>query len=172
MILAFTGAGISKASGIPTFEDQGDMRLKLNRGYYRMHKDEVDGIIDTMLETCLKAEPNDAHKALAEYNIPVLTMNIDGLHREAGTKNLVELHGVLPNIVLYGDPAPEYSTAFNYVSMLKPGDTFLIIGVSFFTLISDQLRIYAMSQGANIEIINEDAEHKVRLFLENNLKTS
>lgn len=38
MIVAFTGAGISKASGIPTFEDQGDMRLKLSRTHYMENK--------------------------------------------------------------------------------------------------------------------------------------
>ena len=41
------------------------------------------------------AKPNDAHKALAEYKIPIITMNIDGLHKLAGSDAL-ELHGGLP----------------------------------------------------------------------------
>ena len=167
MILAFTGAGISKDSGIPTFTDQGDMRTKLDRIYYMQHKDEVDTIIDNMLDTCIKAKPTAAHKALAEYNIPVITMNIDGLHQEAGTKNILAIHGNLPDIVLYGDPAPLYSEAFDWVGQLRPGDTFLIVGVSFYTTISEQLKILAMSYGADVVIINKDAKKSVRDYIEN-----
>lgn len=167
MILAFTGAGISKDSGIPTFEDQGDMRTKLDRTYYRTHKDEVDTIIDNMLDTCIKAEPNDAHKALAEYDIPVITMNVDGLHQEAGSKHILPIHGNLPNIVMYGDPAPLYSKAFDWVGQLRPGDTFLIVGVSFYTTVSEQLRILAKSYGADVIIINKNAKDYVRGYIEN-----
>lgn len=66
------------------------------------------------------AKPNDGHYALAEYHIPIITMNIDGLHKLAGSDAL-ELHGGLPEDdemdiayslynkpVLYGDPAPNY----------------------------------------------------------------
>lgn len=41
------------------------------------------------------AKPNDAHIVLAEYNIPFITMNIDVLHKLAGSDAL-ELHGGLP----------------------------------------------------------------------------
>lgn len=167
MIIAFTGAGISKASGIPTFEDQGDMRNKLDRTYYHMHKDEVDDIIDNMIDTCVKAEPNDAHKALAEYDIPVITMNVDGLHERAGSKHVLNLHGKLPDIVMYGDPAPEYQTAYDWVDKMQVGDILLIIGVSFYTNISDQLRAYAKAMGAEVFIINQKAEENVRAYLYN-----
>lgn len=167
MIIAFTGAGISKASGIPTFEDQGDMRTKLDRNYYRMHKDEVDTILDNMLDTCVKAQPNDAHKALAEYDIPVITMNVDGLHQAAGSKHILAIHGALPDVVMYGDPAPLYQDAFDWVSRMRPGDTLLIVGVSFYTTISDQLKICAKSMGADVVIINSKAEEYVRGYLVN-----
>jgi len=36
-LVAFTGAGISKASGIPTFEEMGDIRDKLSRDYFNNH---------------------------------------------------------------------------------------------------------------------------------------
>lgn len=48
----------------------------------------VDGIKDK--------KPNDAHIALAEYGIPIITMNVDGLHQKAGSKNVITLHGDLP----------------------------------------------------------------------------
>lgn len=168
MILAFTGAGISKASGIPTFEDQGDLRTKLSRDYQIMHTEDYDRIIAQMKEACDKAEPNDAHKALAEYGIPIITMNVDGLHRKAGSKDVVEIHGVLPNIVLYGDPAPYYSKAMELTSKLIGGDIFLIVGVSFYTNIASQLKGYAEMYNAKVVIINDNAETKVRKFLEEN----
>lgn len=168
MILAFTGAGISKASGIPTFEEQGDMRSKLDRYYSYTHPDEFKAIINNMTKLCSEAVPNDAHLALAEYNIPVITMNIDGLHNKAGSEEVIPVHGNLPHIVLYGDPAPFYENAHNWVFQLEKGDIFLIIGTSFYTNISEQLKICAKAQGAEIVIINNDAEHKVREFLEQN----
>lgn len=168
LILAFTGAGISRASGIPTFEEQGDLRLKLSRQFFYTNRPEFNRVISQMQSVCKKAHPNDAHLALAEYNIPVITMNIDKLHKRAGTKHLINIHGELPNIVLYGDPAPLYEMAHNWVFQLRPGDIFLIIGVSFYTNISEQLRISAMGQGAHIEIINNNSEELVRTYLEAN----
>ena len=168
MILAFTGAGISRESGIPTFEDQGDLRTKLSRIYAYTNPDDYNEIIYNMFCTCKKAEPNDAHKVLAEYNIPVITMNVDYLHQRAGTKNLLPIHGSLPDIVRYGDPAPLYADAHNWVFQLRPGDIFLIVGVSFYTNISEQLRISALGQGAEIKIINENAGTNVRKFIEEN----
>lgn len=170
MILAFTGAGISKASGIPTFEDREseDIRDKLDRDFANEHPEEYRKIIEDMKAMCDNAEPNDAHLALAEYEIPIVTMNIDGLHEKAGSKNVVEMHGRLPDIVLYGDKAPNYKKAMDLVESLKPGDIFLVIGTSFYTLISEQLRIMALGTGAKIVIINKHAERDVRKFLEKN----
>lgn len=166
MILAFTGAGISKASGIPTFEDQGDLRTKLSRDFQIHHTDEYNRIVANMKAACDAAEPNDAHKALAEYGVPIITMNVDGLHTKAGSKNVIEVHGLLPNIVLYGDPAPYYSTAMELTSKLIGGDIFLIIGVSFYTNIASELKGYAEIYNAKVEIINDNAETRVRKFLQ------
>lgn len=167
MILAFTGAGISKASGIPTFDEQGDMRKKLDRYFSYTNPTEFQEIIKGMSDICNKAQPNDAHLALSEYDVPIITMNIDGLHHKAGSDEVLPIHGTLPHIVLYGDPAPLYEQAYNWVYQLRPGDTFLIVGTSFYTNISEQLRICAMSQGADIVIINNNAEKQVREYLEN-----
>ena len=167
MIIAFTGAGISKASGIPTFADQGDLRTKLDRIYSRQHPEEFNEIINNMYNTCKNANPNDAHKALAEYDIPVITMNVDNLHQRAGSKNVLAIHGNLPNVVLYGDPAPLYQSALDWIFRMQPGDTLLIVGVSFYTNISEQIRICAKAQGANIVLINRNAEEFVRGYLEN-----
>lgn len=165
MILAFTGAGISKASGIPTFEDQGDLRTKLSRYFSYTNKSEYSKIISRLSAACEAAEPNDAHKALAEYRIPTITMNIDGLHQRAGASHLLPIHGTIPNIVLYGDPAPLYQEAHNWVFQLRHEDIFLIIGTSYYTNISEQLKTCAIVSGAKVVEINTDAEHKVRQFI-------
>ncbi len=166
MILAFTGAGISAASGIPTFAEQPGIRDILTRSYADKHPDVYQKTIDRMKETCDKAEPNDAHYALAEHDIPIITMNIDGLHQRAGSRHVLPIHGEFPDIVLYEDPAPRYVTAREWIWHMDSGDTFLIVGTSFYTGISAQLKAMALRTGADVYVINEDAEHKVREFLE------
>ena len=170
MIIAFTGAGISKASGIPTFDEMGDLREKLERNFATRHKDEFNNIMAQLTAVCEQAEPNDAHMALAEYNIPVITMNIDSLHARAGSKNILEVHGSLRenNVVLYGDSAPLYTEALDWVDRLGNKDTILIIGTSFYTTFSSQLKRTAENNDVNIVVINADAEHEVRKYLEEN----
>lgn len=170
MIIAFTGAGISRASGIPTFDEQGDLRTKLDRCFATYHRKEFNKIMQQLVDTCKSAEPNDAHKALAEYNIPVITMNIDGLHNRAGSQYVIEVHGNVEknNVVLYGDPAPKYTEALDIVDRLSEEDILLIIGTSFYTSISSQIKYTAERNLAKVVIINDDAEHQVRDFLENN----
>lgn len=170
MIIAFTGAGISKASGIPTFDEQGDLRTKLDRNYAHCFPTEFRSIMQQLVDTCKAAKPNDAHKVLAEYNIPVITMNIDGLHNRAGSQYVIEVHGNVEknNVVLYGDPAPKYTEALDIVDRLSKEDILLIIGTSFYTSISSQIKYTAERNLAKVVIINDDAEHQVRDFLENN----
>lgn len=167
MIIAFTGAGISKASGIATFDEQPNIRDYLTRTYARIHPMEYNKVVSRMEENCLKASPNDAHIALAEYEIPIITMNVDGLHERAGSKVVLPIHGSFDNLVLYGDPAPKYQVAMDWITQMQPGDRLLIIGTSYYTVISEQIRDLAISRGAQIIEINSDAEHKVREVLEN-----
>ena len=166
MIIAFTGAGISKESGIPTFEDLGSLREKLDREYCVRHPKEFNKIISKLKNTCDKANPNDAHLALAEYDIPVITMNIDGLHDRAGSKKIIHLHGEFPNIVLYGDPAPNYEQAYAVVDLMRPEDVLLVIGASTYTNIANSLRNIARYRGAKIVEIQDNASKKVRAVLE------
>lgn len=177
-ILAFTGAGISKQSNIPTFMERPDVREKLFRSFAQTHHDEYNEVIKQLKENMNGAIPNDAHYALAEYNIPVITMNIDGLHKLAGSDAL-ELHGGLPEDdemdiawslynkpVLYGDPAPNYQKAYEMVYNLESNDIFIVIGCSYHTAIACDLREVARSKGARIIEIQEDAAHNVRKVLE------
>ncbi len=102
----FGGAGVSTESGIPDFRSQdGLYRLKypvppetiLSSDYFYAHTEEFYRFYrDKML--CLTAKPNAAHKKLAEWEkegklLAVVTQNIDGLHFDAGSKRVYELHG-------------------------------------------------------------------------------
>lgn len=166
MIIAFTGSGISKESGIPTFEDMGDLREKLSRDFANNHPDEYAKTIDVLVKAVDKAEPNRAHLALAEYGVPIITMNVDGLHQKAGSKDVVALHGSLPdNVVLYGDPAPNYAIGMTWVDYLGPGDILLVVGASNYTNIASMLRILARSNGARVVEIQDNATIKVEGFL-------
>ena len=183
MIIAFTGAGISKESGIDTFQDRPGIRSKLTRQFASEHPRAYRNVMRDFVNMVKDKEPNDAHIALAEYDIPVITMNIDGLHEKANTKHLIRLHGTLPTEeelpncsllrdkpVLYGDLAPNYTKALDLMDKLKSGDIFLVIGASTYTSFSQIIRTYAISKGAKVVEIQDNASVKVRKILEEYMK--
>lgn len=107
-IVFFGGAGVSTESGIPDFrsesgifkslEKYGDTPERLiSHSYYLEHTEEFF----SYYKDCLifpEAEPNSAHYTLArlekEWKLKaIITQNIDGLHKKAGSKNVLELHG-------------------------------------------------------------------------------
>ena len=95
-VIFFTGAGISVDSGIPTFQEQPGIRERLSRDFANDFPETYRKTIGEMLDAVEKAEPNAAHVAIAEAGFPVITMNVDKLHTKAGSKEVVEVHGVLP----------------------------------------------------------------------------
>lgn len=167
-IVALTGAGISKASGIQTFEENPELRNVLSRKFKNENPDVFNNIVDKFNETIKNVEPNDAHFALKEYDVDIITMNIDKLHQKAGSENVIELHGSYPNIVLYEDEAPEYQKAIHYMKKLPYKQfVFLIIGVSFYTTISQKIYKMAKQRALKVYIINNDAETRVRSICKN-----
>lgn len=182
-VIFFTGAGISVDSGIPTFQEQPGIRDRLTRDFANEYPEEYRNTIRKMLDSCENADPNAAHIAIAEAGFPVITMNIDRLHIKAGSKNVIEVHGVLPTreeleeelfpltydgIVLYGDLAPKYDDAIKLVRALEYDNSyFVIVGTSFYTGISEQLYRIAKQRRAKIEIINEDASRRVPIVCKN-----
>lgn len=99
-LIALTGAGVSKASGVPTFVEMGDLREKLSRDYFNTHPKDFYNILIQMKDTVDRADPNPAHMALAEHHVPVITMNIDGLHHRAGSREneVIEIHGSIRRV--------------------------------------------------------------------------
>jgi NAD-dependent deacetylase len=105
-ITVMTGAGVSAASGIPTFRGPG--------GLWRDFRPEQLATADAFArdprrvwewyawrrELVARARPNRAHEVLAEWSdrferFALVTQNVDGLHERAGTRNVVRYHGSL-----------------------------------------------------------------------------
>jgi NAD-dependent deacetylase len=109
-IVVLTGAGVSVASGLPTYRGPGGLWEKAEIARLveaRNLPGSLPGLWRLYAErraVALRAEPNAAHRALADLerrlNTPadprrmtVITQNVDGLHQRAGSENVVELHG-------------------------------------------------------------------------------
>ena len=105
-MVAFTGAGISAESGIPTYRDTDGLWTKYDPNKYAsidyfLHDPSYYWRFFREVRYPLlfeKAMPNPGHLALAELErrgplCCVITQNIDGLHQEAGSKRVIELHG-------------------------------------------------------------------------------
>lgn len=107
-IVFFGGAGVSTESGIPDFRSKDGLynqhykyppETMLSHTFYEQHTDEFYRFYrDKILNASLSAQPNMAHKKLAELEQAgklkaVITQNIDGLHQKGGSKNVLELHG-------------------------------------------------------------------------------
>ena len=109
--VAFTGAGISVESGIPTFRGPEGLWSRydpkvLDLGYFYEHPKECWEVIKEIFYDYMgeKARPNAAHKLLAELERRgkldgVITQNIDNLHQEAGSEKVVEFHGTAQTLV-------------------------------------------------------------------------
>ena len=175
--VAFTGAGISKTAGIPTFQEFPGITEKLSVTYKKNHPEEFNKVMNSLKSNCLGKSPTKAHLALAEYKIPLITMNIDGLHKDAGSQYVLEIHGNVyeDNVVLYGQQIhyAEESVKLLYKcsEFCETNDVngmFLIVGTSMQTQFANYLSGMAQYY-ANliIESINENADEEVPKLLHN-----
>lgn len=102
-LIVLTGAGISAESGLKTFRDSDGLWM----GYdvyevaspqgWQKNPELVLDFYNQRRKEVAKALPNAAHKVIAglekEFNVTVITQNIDDLHERAGSKNVIHLHG-------------------------------------------------------------------------------
>lgn len=144
------------------------MRDLLSRDYANNYPKKFKKLMNDLDKKCIAANPNDAHYALAEYKIPIITMNIDSLHSRAGSEHILEVHGSLrdKNVVLYGDDAPLYKYAYNWADRLNSNDVLLIIGTSLYTRFSQEIVQIAKNHNVETITINQNAEENVRINLE------
>jgi NAD-dependent deacetylase len=104
-IVVLTGAGISVASGLPTYRGENGVwnrESPLKVATAKAMREKPNDVWQFFIGMKLKAqaaEPNAAHFALAAAErkatgaFTVITQNVDGLHQQAGSSNVLELHG-------------------------------------------------------------------------------
>lgn len=168
-MVALTGAGVSAESGVPTFRGEG--------GLWKTHRAEdlatpeaferdptlVWEFYAWRRERVATAKPNAAHRALSSFEARtpgflLVTQNVDGLHAEAGSKRLVELHGNLwrsrctscDNIREDGKaPLPELPPRCRCGGLLRPDIVF------FGEMLSrDSIQLaFEASQGADVFLV-------------------
>jgi NAD-dependent deacetylase len=108
-IVVLTGAGISRASGLPTYRGPGGLwndpsKIALSSvEAMRTRHDEVCSMFWQFYQATTRVAPTAAHRALAAFEerlpqgaeITIITQNVDGLHQAAGSRTVCEFHGSL-----------------------------------------------------------------------------
>lgn len=124
-LVILSGTGMSAESGISTFRDAGGlwdkypvMQVASAEGYVR-DPELVINFYNERRKQLLDVEPNAGHIGLAElekdFNVTVVTQNVDNLHERAGSTRIIHLHGELTKVCSSRDP---YNP--RYVKELKP----------------------------------------------------
>jgi NAD-dependent deacetylase len=107
-IAVLTGAGVSAESGFATFRDSGGLWEKYDvnevasiEGWYR-NRGLVLDFYNERRKQLKDARPNAAHIAIADlendYDVQVITQNVDNLHEKAGSTRVLHLHGELTKV--------------------------------------------------------------------------
>lgn len=155
-LVVFTGAGISAESGLRTFRDTDG----LWEGYnvydvatpeaWRKNPVLVQDFYNERRKQVLAAAPNEAHSALAaleaDYDVQIITQNVDDLHERAGSSKVTHLHGIITRSQSDGDPGLTYPIAG---WELKMGDL---------CELGTQLRAHVVWFGEPVPMIEEAAK--------------
>lgn len=107
-LVILTGAGMSAESGISTFRDSGGLWEQYDvqdvasiEGWYR-NPDLVQRFYNARRKQLVTAQPNKGHKGLVEletdYDVYIITQNVDNLHERAGSTKVLHLHGELMKV--------------------------------------------------------------------------
>jgi NAD-dependent deacetylase len=114
-IVGFTGAGVSTESGIPDFRSPGGVWTRYDPRNFEFDRYVEDPAVRRLSWEMRReffaagARPNPAHLAFAALERAgrspgVITQNIDGLHQDAGSQHVVELHGTARQVLCIGEP--------------------------------------------------------------------
>lgn len=107
-LVVLTGAGMSAESGLKTFRDAGGLWEEYNvmdvasiEGWYR-NPELVIEFYNKRREQLAHVEPNAGHRILAEleedFDVAIVTQNVDDLHERAGSTRVLHLHGELTKV--------------------------------------------------------------------------
>ena len=113
-IVVLTGAGMSAESGIKTFRDAGGLWENYPVEQVASHEGWladpvlVNEFYNARRKELLAAQPNEGHRLVAaleqNYDVSVITQNVDNLHERAGSSHVVHLHGELMKVCSSRDP--------------------------------------------------------------------
>ncbi len=102
-LVVLTGAGISAESGLQTFRDADglwegfDLNEVATATAWKRAPGRVLEFYNARRHGVVAAQPNEAHKALAalerDFDVTIITQNIDDLHERGGSTNVLHLHG-------------------------------------------------------------------------------
>ncbi len=201
-IVVLTGAGISAESGISTFRDADglweghDVMAVASPQGWENDQELVLDFYNQRRRQLMSVSPNEAHFALAklekEFDVVVITQNVDNLHERAGSSRIIHLHGELNKVRSTGNSKLIYDWTEDLnegdlceqghqlrphivwfgemVPMLEPAiqecetaDIFIIIGTSMQVYPAAGLISYAKS-GSNIYYIDPkpNISHELR----------
>lgn len=160
-IVVLSGAGMSAESGISTFRDTGGLWEKHSieevatpEGFMR-NPGLVLRFYNERRKQLLAVEPNRGHKLLAElekeFEVTIVTQNVDNLHERAGSSRVVHLHGELTKVCSSRNPNDS-----RYIRELIPEEYEVKMG----DLAGDgsQLRPYIVWFGEGVPKIETAAE--------------
>ena len=107
-ILIFSGAGVSAESGIKTFRDSDGLwenhsvEEVASVDVWQRNPEKVLNFYNDRKKEYSSVGPNDAHKIIAEmeqnFEVVVVTQNVDDLHEKAGSSNVIHLHGEITKL--------------------------------------------------------------------------
>lgn len=112
-IVVLTGAGMSVESGLSTFRDADGLWEKHPVSKVATHEawerdpEYVNSFYNMLREMLFDAQPNEGHRLVAsleeQYDVTVVTQNVDNLHERAGSTRVIHLHGELNKVCSSND---------------------------------------------------------------------
>lgn len=172
-IVVLSGAGISAESGLKTFRDSDGLWMGHNiedvatPHAFKKNPQMVLDFYNMRRRDVAEAKPNKAHQILAalekDFNVSIITQNIDDLHERAGSTNVIHLHGEIFKMrssldesiihpiatdIQLGDVAPDGSQWRPHIVWFEEPvplieDAALIMGIAdIFLLIGTSLQVY------------------------------
>ncbi len=172
-IVVLSGAGISAESGLKTFRDSDGLWMGHNiedvatPRAFKKNPQMVLDFYNMRRRDVAEANPNKAHYAIAElekdFNVSIITQNIDDLHERAGSTNVIHLHGEIFKMrssndesiihpittdIQLGELAPDGSQWRPHIVWFEEPvplieDAALIMGIAdIFLLIGTSLQVY------------------------------
>lgn len=161
-LVVLSGAGMSAESGISTFRDAGGLwdkypveQVATPEGYQR-NPELVLRFYNERRKQLISVEPNQGHKLLAElekdYDVTIITQNVDNLHERGGSSHILHLHGELTKVTSSYIPNDS-----RYIKELKPEEYEVKMG----DLAGDgsQLRPYIVWFGEAVPMIETAANY-------------